>query len=92
MNYFYVVTQVWLDPNGTPGIQGFIYFDEEGQLPAVNRALSKYHDILRIGAISEDKYHGAEVKRSDGTIIKPFEYYDRRPVTPAQEVVQEQEE
>ena len=80
MPYFYIVTEVWLDPNGNPGIQGWIYFDEEGQLPAVNRALSQYHNILATGAISADQYHGSEVKRSDGAIIKPFEYYDNRPV------------
>ena len=25
MNYFYIVTQAWLDPNGNAGIQGFIF-------------------------------------------------------------------
>ena len=80
MDLFYIVDQVWIDPNGNFGAQAFIYKDETGELPADARAKSKFHDILKTGAISADLYHGASVKRSDGMMIKPFEFYDRRPV------------
>ncbi len=78
MDMFFTVTQVWIDPENNTGIRGFIYFEEEGQEPAVNRAVSKFHEILAHGAISSDKYHAAQVIRSDGAIMKEYEYYDRR--------------
>lgn len=78
MDFFYVVTQSWIDSNGNPGNQGFFFKGEVDGKPAENRAVSKYHDILRVGAVSDDQYHGAMVMRSDGAVVKPYEFYDRR--------------
>jgi len=78
MDLFFTVTQVWIDNEGNTGIRGFVYFEEAGQAPAVNRAISKFHEILAHGSISNDKYHASQVIRSDGAIMKEYEYYDRR--------------
>lgn len=78
MDFFYVVTQSWIDSNGNPGNQGFFFKGVVDGKPAENRAASKYHDILRTGAVSDDQYCSAIVMRSDGAIVKPYEYYDRR--------------
>ena len=79
LNLFFTVIQIWIDVNGTVGSREYVYEEEEGQAPAVNRALNKYHEILGHGAISDDQYHASQLIRSDGAIIKPYEYYDRRP-------------
>lgn len=78
MELFFIVTQVWTDKDGQDGIRGFIYKEEDGQAPAANRAIAKYHEILAHGSVSDDLYHASRVTRSDGATIKEFEYYDRR--------------
>ena len=78
MEYFFIVSQIWIDVNGTVGTRDYVYVEEAGLAPAVNRALNKYHEILGHGAISDDQYHASQLTRSDGAVIKPFEYYDRR--------------
>ena len=90
LEMFYTVTQIWMDVNGTVGTRAYVYEEEEGQAPAVNRALNKYHEILGHGAISDDQYHASQLIRSDGAIIKPYEYYDRRTVPePEPEIIPE---
>ena len=79
MDYFYFVYHTWLDANGTPGVQGFLFKEEEGQKPALDRAKAQYHNILMSGAVSEDQYVASVVYRNDGSTECPFEYYDRRP-------------
>lgn len=78
-DFFYIVWQAWVDANGTPGVQGFVFKDEDGQKPAVDRARSQYHNLLAGGAVSNDQYFAACVFRSDGSAEMPFEFYDRRP-------------
>lgn len=95
LEFFFIVSQIWIDVNGTVGSREYVYEEEEGQVPAVNRALNKYHEILGHGAISDDQYHASQLLRSDGAVIKPYEYYDRRqkpvqesqqtPTTPTEE-------
>ena len=78
-DFFYIVFQTWMDANGTPGVQGFVFKDEDGQKPAEDRAKSQYHNLLAGGAVSNDQYFAACVFRSDGSAEMPFEFYDRRP-------------
>ena len=80
LEYFFIVPQTWIDASGNVGIQGFVFKEESGQPPAVNRALSTFHNIMSLGAVSTDQYVASQVIRSDGATIKPFEYFDRRPV------------
>lgn len=80
MDYFFIVYHSWLDANGNPGVQGFLYKEEAGQLPALARAKSKYHDILMRGAVSNDQYVASVVYRNDGSMECPLEYFDRREV------------
>lgn len=91
MEMFFIVNQIWMDANGNVGTRDYVYVEEAGLAPAVNRALNKYHEILGHGAISDDQYHASLLMRSDGATIKPFEYYDRRPV-PEPEPEEEEEE
>ena len=80
MDYFYMVVHVYIDDTGKFCGEILFYYDVDGETSARNKAESKFHEILSEGAVSKSLYCGASVKHSDGTIIKPFEFYDRRPV------------
>ena len=79
MNWFYTVFEEWMDKQGNVGTQGFVFIDGQSDIPARDRAISQYHSILAAAAVADDYYHMAICMASDGTIVKPCEFYDRRP-------------
>lgn len=79
MNWFYTVFEEWMDKEGNVGTQGFVFLDGQSEIPARDRAISQWHAILSTAAVADDWYHAAVLICSDGTIVKPYEFYDRRP-------------
>ena len=75
--YFYTTVENQLRSDGSYGLLFDHYYEQEGQLPALARAQSKYHTICAAAAVSEIPYHAGFLIRSDGSVLEEG-IWDRR--------------
>ena len=75
--HFYTTVENQLRNDGSFGLLFDHFKEEEGLVPALNRAQAKYFTVCAAAAVSDIPYHAAYILRSDGAIIEEA-VWDRR--------------